>query len=163
MTKNKEKEGLKVEKLAPELLLKRGVQVSIPAPLFFRWFGKKELQLTLFHPTSRTLLKIADEYLKMAVVEDDVKLTDMVSHYQKNAKRVHKVVALGFLRESRKTWRVKLLAWYLRRNLTESHFLYLYQLLIIHGGVEDFLNTIRLIGKTRITKPMNLSQKKKTS
>lgn len=158
MAEAKEKE-INIEKLAPELLLKRGAQVSIPAPLFFRLFGKKKIKLIMHHPTARTLLQIAHHYTKMAIVEDEQKLSDLMSHYVKNAKRVHKVVALGFLNSSKKNWLAGMLAWYLRGKLEESHFLYLYQLLIIHGGVEDFTNTIRLIGETRITKPMNLSQK----
>lgn len=152
---------MKVEKLAPELLLKRGVRVAVPAPLFLRLLGKKEFQLILHHPTARTLLKIADEYLKMAAPEGEVKLDDMVAHYRRHAKRVHKIVALGFF--NRKAYGAGLLARYLRRKLTERQFLYLYQLLLLHGGVEDFLNTIRLIGRTRITRPMNLSQTEKTS
>ncbi|HLS12223.1 MAG TPA: hypothetical protein VK050_08675 [Flavobacteriaceae bacterium] len=157
------KEEVLIEKLAPQMLLKRGVKVNVRAPLFLRIFGKKELALTMYQPTARTLLKIANVYLKLTTIEDDGKLTSLLKHYTKHSKKVHRVVSLGFLNSPRKMWRTNILAWYLARTLTEQHFLYLFQLLILHGGVEDFLSTIRLIEQTRITKPMNLSQERKTS
>ena len=161
--KMSKKEDKLIEKLVPEMLLKRGVKVNVRAPLFLRIFGKKELELTMYQPTSRTLLKIAYAYLNIDAIEDDVKLNSLMKHYKEHSKSVHRVVSLGFLNKPRKMWRTNILAWYLARTLTEQHFLYLYQLLILHGGVEVFLNTIRLIEETRITKPMNLSQEVKTS
>lgn len=158
--KMSKKEEVLIEKLAPQMLLKRGVKVSVRAPLFLRIFGKKEIELTMYQPTSRTLLKIAHAYLDIAPVDGDVKLTSLMKYYVKHSKSVHRVVSLGFLNHPRKMWRTKILAWYLSRTVSEQHFLYLFQILILHGGVEDFLNTIRLIEETRITKPMNLSREK---
>lgn len=157
------KEEVLIEKLAPQMLLKRGVKVNVRAPLFLRIFGKKELALTMYQPTARTLLKIAHAYLDIIPIEEDVELATMIRYYAEHSKKVHRVISLGFLNSPRKYWRTNILAWYLARTLTEQHFLYLFQLLILHGGVEDFLSTIRLIEQTRITKPMNLSQKMKTS
>lgn len=158
--KMSKKEDELIEKLVPEMLLKRGVKVNVRAPLFLRIFGKKELELTMYQPTSRTLLRIARVYLEIAPVEDKAKLTTIMNYYVEHSKKVHRVISLGFLNNPRKMWRTKILAWYLSRTLSEQHFLYLFQILILHGGVEDFLNTIRLIGETRITKPMNQSQEK---
>lgn len=51
----------------------------------------------------------------------------------------------------------RILAWLLRRQLTQHEISYLFHLIIVYGGIEDFINTIRLAEATRITKPMNLS------
>lgn len=157
--------SIDIEKLAPDLLLKRGVPVPVTAPLFLRIFRKKTIKLVLFHPTGLTLLKIASKYLSMGVINDkDLSLPEAVKAYADHGKKVHQIVALGFLNSPYLNWLHKPLAWWLRRKLTEQHFLFLFNLLITHGGVEDFIATIRLIRKTRITKPMiNPSPKEKTS
>ncbi|WP_078779926.1 hypothetical protein [Elizabethkingia meningoseptica] len=160
-----DEKSIDIEKLAPDLLLKRGVPVPVTAPLFLRIFRKKTIKLVLFHPTGRTLLKIASKYLSMGVINDkDLSLQEAVKAYADHGKKVHEIVALGFLNSPYLNWLHKPLAWWLRGRLTEQHFLFLFNILITHGGVEDFIATIRLIRRTRITKPMvNLSPTEKAS
>ncbi|AQX50616.1 MULTISPECIES: hypothetical protein [Elizabethkingia] len=160
-----DEKAIDIEKLAPDLLLKRGVPVPVTAPLFLRIFKKKTIKLVLFHPTGRTLLKIASKYLSMGVINDeDLSLPDAIKAYADHGKKVHEIVALGFLNSPYLNWFHKPLAWWLRRKLTEQHFLFLFNLLMTHGGVEDFIATIRLIKTMRITKPMtNLSPTEKAS
>jgi len=153
---------LGIEEIAPRILLKRGVKVPITAPLFFRLFGKKEIRLVLRQPTARTLLKIAAIACETNYKEE-MDLKEALEFYKTNAKKVHKIVALSILNSPRKNWLASILARQLRRQLTEQHLLYLYQLVVAQGGVQDFMNTIRLVMQTRITRPMNLSPEEKTS
>ncbi len=160
-----DEKAINIEKLAPELLLKRGVKVPVTAPLFLRLFGKKTVNLYLRQPTSRTLLKIAHQYLKMNITksDEDISVNDAMKLYSEHGKTAHQIVSTGLLNSRWFNWLNKPLSYWLEGKLTEPHWLYLYQMIIVHGGVEDFLNTIRLIRTTRITKPMNLSPKEKAS
>lgn len=147
------------EKRAANLLLQRGVKVQVAAPLFFRMFGKKTFSFIIKPPTPRMLLKIADKYLEMEIKSDDMTLNDAFLIYVKHSRKSSEIVALcssGILH-------YKIIAWLLRRGITEAQISYLYFLIIAYGGIEDFINTIRLAGATRITKPMNLSPEEKTS
>lgn len=152
------------EKKAANILLERGVKVSIKAPLFFRLFGKKTINVVVKAPTLYTLIRIADESLTIDVeLEKDIDLKNAISIVSLHGKTMSKIVALAVLNSRRKQWRVGLLATFLRKNIDVKELFYIYQLILLYGGYEDFINIIRFTQTTRITKPMNLSQEEKRS
>ncbi|QDZ64572.1 hypothetical protein EVD20_21840 [Elizabethkingia bruuniana] len=67
--------------------------MPVTAPLFLRVFKKKTIKLVLFHPTGRTLLKIASKYLSMGVINDeDLSLPDAIKAYADHGKRFMKLL-----------------------------------------------------------------------
>ncbi|MDV3559779.1 hypothetical protein CMU68_10405 [Elizabethkingia anophelis] len=150
-----------IEKQAAELLLKRGVKVPVTAPLLFRLFRKRIINLKVKSPTVLTYLKVAHKFLEMEVDPDrDIELKEAFEVYTKHGKKESEIIALCLLNNRFLYWLHKPLAWWLRDKVTETESNYLYQLIVVYGGVQDFINTIRLIRTTRMTAPMNLSQKK---
>lgn len=140
-----------------DTLLDRGVQVDIPAPRLFRLFGKKVISFVVKSQDSETILKISGLYLKMklkattldAATLDDVHL--MIAECMKPASRIvaygikPTVTPLGL--------RNRLLAWYLRRNLSVRRLTELWVMVAGMSGAHDFPNFIRLLSGMRITMP----------
>lgn len=154
----------KAEKQVADLLLKRGVKVKVKAPLFVRWFGKKTLSFVVTVPTVRTLVKIADVSLNIDVdLNKEINLQQATTAVKQHGKRMSKIVALAILNSPVKNWRLGWLSRHLYKNMSATEMYYLYQMIMLYGGYEDFINTIRFTQATRITKPMNLSQNKKRS
>ncbi len=146
------------ERQATQMLLEKGVPVQIVAPFFLRIFGKKSLSFSLTLPTLNTLLKIAHEYLKIGQeVASELNTQEGMQLLANDGKKVRKIVALALLNNSKLFWLSGWIGKQLSKALKPEDMLHLYQLIVVHGGLEDFLNTIRLIHQTRITKPMNLS------
>lgn len=149
-----------IEKKAAQILLQRGVSVSLAAPLFFRILGCKKMDIEIRAVSNRKMLQIALEYLEMGITDiTELRLYDAFKLYAKHHDHVCNIVALST--ESR--WPQWLIARQLSRQLNPTELFYLFNLILLHGGIEDFINTIRSIAKTRITKPMNLSPEEETS
>lgn len=141
------------------MLLKRGVPVQVSAPLFLRCFGKKRINYSLQLPKFNTLLRIAEMYLNLDIDASKTKtVNEAIALMRLSGKSVAKIIAIALLNGKRQ-WSIKWLAKRLSKSLTSEQMYYLFTLIVVHGGIEDFMSTIRLIEKTRITKPMNLSQK----
>ncbi|MCP1997300.1 hypothetical protein [Flavobacterium sp. HSC-61S13] len=150
-----------VESKAANILLERGVIVSVTAPLFLRIFGKKQIHFRIHALSLDTLLRVALAYLKLEIKDNkDFTLSESFELVRDHSKGVSRVVAIAILSKSYKMWLVGLVARFLRNEITSQEMSYIFQLIIVYGGVEDFINTIRLAGATRITMPMNLSQNK---
>lgn len=60
-----EQQALDTEIRTVDTLLRRGVQVDLPAPRLLRLFGKKTVSFTVSLPDSETLLQISGLYLEM--------------------------------------------------------------------------------------------------
>ena len=154
---------MNAEKQAAIMLLKKGVALQIKAPFFFRIFGKKRIGLKLRLPTLHTLLCIAEEYLSVGVdVERELSLREALEITLISGRMASRVVAMAMINKASLLWLTGLLGRQLRKSLMAEELKYLYHLTVVYGGVEDFIATIRLIQKTRITKP-NLSQREKGS
>lgn len=152
------------EKKAANILLKRGVNVPVTAPLFLRIFGKKTINLIVSAPTTYTLISVAEKFLSMRIESTkDLSLPESFILLKNHAKTMAEIVAVCILNDENKQWRHKILASFIRKKLTAEELSYLFHLIIVYGGVEDFINTIRLVEAVRITKPMNLSPEKKMS
>lgn len=151
------------EKQLANLLLERGVKVQIKAPLFFRLIGKKKQELVLREPKLSTLVAIAVESLDFDFnLEKEYSLQDAVKIVATDGQRMARVLALGIFGAIPER-KLKKLSKRLLNDMPAKQIFYLYQLIMLHGGVQDFMNTIRYTLETRITKPMNLSQETKRS
>lgn len=148
------------EKRAADLLTERGVKVQVAAPLFFRIFGRRTISMEVTAPKVKTLLKIARIYLSMGISNTgDMTVKEAFGLYANHAKDMSRIVAMCIPG----IWSHRFRAWVMRRSMTEKEISYLFHLIILYGGIEDFINTIRLTEATRITKPMNLSPEEKMS
>lgn len=153
-----------IEKKAANILLKRGVKVQILAPLFFRVFGKKKIDIVVKAPTTDTLIVIAEQYLSMRIENTkDLNLPESFDLLKKHSKTMTKIIATTILDQKRNWFLVRYWTWLLSKKLTQEETNYLFHLIIVYGGVEDFISTIRLMETVRITKPMNLSPTEKMS
>jgi len=152
------------EHKAANILLKRGVKVPVTAPLFFRLLGKKTIDVVVKAPTSDTLLVIAEKYLSMRIEQTkDLTLPESFALLKNHSKTMTEIIAITILDQKRNFFKIRFFTWLLSKRLTQEELNYLFHLIVIYGGVEDFINTIRLMEAVRITKPMNLSPEEKTS
>ena len=152
------------EHRAAKILLKRGVNVQVTAPLFLRLFGKKEIKLTISAPSIYTLTLIAEKYLSLRINEtEDLNISTAFELLNLHSRAMSEIIAISILNSSKKMWRKRFLARFLEKKLTAEELSYLFHLIVAYGGIEDFINTIRLMESIRITKPMNLSPEEKTS
>ncbi|MBS9774954.1 MAG: hypothetical protein KGV59_07370 [Tenacibaculum sp.] len=153
---------MNAEKQTVDLLLKRGVEVRIKAPLFLRIFRRNK-NMVVQLPRVDVLLEIANLWLTINQKADkELSLTDAFTLVKDHTKTISKIVAWCVVNNPKKAWQVGFVAKKLRK-LSAEDLMKLYQIVVLYGGLEDFINTIRLIGSTRITAPMNQSPKEKTS
>ena len=150
---------------ASKLLLKRGVELMLPAPFFLRLIGKKQTKLILKTPCVESQLAISEAFLQTGIFlkEDEITMQKSLELLAKHGYIISEIIALAIKNETKINWKIRRLAKLLRKILNTEEMSYLFSLLVAFSGVQDFTNTIRLIQETRITKPMNLSPKEKTS
>ncbi|MDY3528664.1 hypothetical protein PG593_02575 [Riemerella anatipestifer] len=150
---------------AAKLLLKRGVELMLPAPFFLRLFGKKQIKLTLKTPCLESQLAVSEAFLQTGIFlkEDEISMQKALEILSNHGVRISEIIAMAIQNETRINRRVRRLAKQLRQTINTEEMSYLFSLLVAFSGVQDFTNTIRLIQETRITKPMNLSPTEKTS
>lgn len=149
------------ERRAAETLIERGVRVTIPAPRFFRLFGKREIGLTVKQPTLRTLLTVSALSLKAGFSFEGIDSGNIDAAHQlirDHARTLTRIVAVFILN---KPTRIKLfagiLSCYLANRLTAQKITGIVVLMITFSGVQDFTNSIRLIRSMSLTTPRNLS------
>ncbi len=151
------------EQRAASLLLKKGVKVSITAPLFLRLLGKKKIDLVIKAPTIYTLLLISEKFLSMRIPNQELSISEAFALYRFHGKTMTEIVAMAILNDKKKMWRKRFLAKHLIKQLKPEELTYLFTLIIAYGGIEDFISTIRLMEQMKITRPMNLSPEEKMS
>lgn len=152
------------EKRAANIILERGVSVPVEAPLFLKLFGKKTVNLTVKAPSIYTLGRIAERYLSLEIETTvDLTLPESFELLKKHNKAFAEIIAEAILSKRSQKKYVGVLAWWLCGHISASQLCSLFQLIIMYGGIEDFISTIRLTEATRITMPMNLSHEKATS
>jgi len=153
-----------VEERAANILIERGVKVPVTAPLFLRLFGKKKINLVVKALSIYSLKRVAIHYLQMQIKSiDELTVPQGFEILLKHNKAVSKIVAESIINNRWLKFIVPYIAYLLHGRLQAKELFYLYQLVIVYGGIQDFTNTIRLTEATRITMPMNLSQKETTS
>lgn len=154
-----EAESRQTEIQTADLLLKKGVRIQLLIP--FLWLFKRKKSFVLTSPTLETMLKIARLYLTIPSVSNEPTTQEAMGVMTLHAKTLSLIVAIA-LRNGTEGWRTRQLSRALRQTLTQEDIFYLFQLIVIHGGVQDFIATIRYIGERRITAPM-LSQNEEMS
>lgn len=153
-----------LEERAANIILERGVKVSVTAPLFLRIFGKKKINLVVKALSIYSLKRVALHYLKMQIKStEELTIPEGFEIIQIHDVAVSKIIAEAILNNRWLKFFVPFVAYWLRGGLQAKELFYLFQLVIVYGGIQDFINTIRLTEVTRITMPMNLSQKETTS
>lgn len=152
-----EQQALDTEIKTVDTLLRRGVQVDLPAPRLVRLFGKKTISFTVSLPDSETLMQISGLYLRMkaAATTVDAETLDeahlMIHECMKPASRI---VAYGMKPYCTPLGlRNRLLAWYLRRHLNARMLAELWMMICSLSGAHDFINFIRSMSSMRTTKP----------
>ncbi|WP_282635714.1 hypothetical protein [Sphingobacterium thalpophilum] len=147
----------KVELHAAETLLQRGIQVFVKAPLFLRLFGKKRIKIRLGVPTAGALHRMGYWYLHCqlpAETKEGVSLEQALLFKVKYGRFIYRAIACLFLVGK---WRTALfmkpVARWLEENMTVNDALTLLQLVILQGGLEDFMTTTRLVRAKMITSP----------
>jgi hypothetical protein len=148
-----------------ELMLERGVRVPIRSPFFMRWLGKKQIYLTVTSPLEGALMAAAEQYLRTGLTLEELEdctAEQALSILRTHGKAIERAVACVWLNGY---WSIKLfarlLAWYLRWHCEPRHLLYVIQVVLIYGGVQDFMTTTRSVRLLKVTEP-NLGQSKKT-
>ncbi|MHC5309136.1 hypothetical protein ACYSNM_03495 [Myroides sp. LJL116] len=152
---------------AANILLKRGVKVPIPAPLFLQvitLFIVRKINLEIKDLKLSTLLKISRLFSLMDI--DPSKELTVAQAYDlllKHRKKVSRIVAYAMLDKDYLYWLSPILSYIIRTRLSSKEVSYLLKISILYSGIEDFMSTIRSIRAMKITTPMNLSQDQKTS
>lgn len=152
---------------AANILLKRGVKVPIPAPLFLQvitLFIVRKINLEIKDLKLETLLKISRLFSLMDVdPSKELTVNQAYDLLLKHRKKVSKIVAYAMLDKDYLYWLSPILSYIIRTRLSSKEVSYLLKISILYSGIEDFMSTIRSIRAMKITTPMNLSQDQKTS
>lgn len=151
------KENPAVEKYAADTILQRGVKVKIPAPFVLRLFRKKHIHLILKSPYEGTMHRVASYYLSTGITTDaleGITLEKALELQAKHGKTISKAIAVALLNGYVKGWLfTKMLAHYLRWHLKPEELFTLTTLIVVHGGVQDFINTTKSVRKLTLTAP----------
>lgn len=146
-----------IEAHAADLMLKRGVRLQMRAPFFLRWLGKKTISLIVTSPYDGTLARVAKYYLSTGLTIEQ--LTN-ITHEQalliqlRHGKAINKAVAVGWLNGFLSGWLfVRPLAWYIRWHCKPQHIQTVAVMLLLYGGVSDFMGTTRSVRMMKITTP----------
>lgn len=146
-----------IELHATETLLQRGVKVRARAPLLLRLFGKRVVTITLRQPTGGALLRMGEWYLRCGISYEeleDISINDALLFSVRYGNNIYNALACLFLVDKRLTWLLmKPVSNWLRESLSTKDTFSLLSLAILHGGIEDFIRTTRLVKKKMITSP----------
>ena len=161
------KEQPHVEKLAADTILQRGVKVKIPAPFLIRKLRiKKTINLTLTSPYEGTMHRVASYYLSTGITQELLEgLTqeEALALHVRHGKAISKAIAVAILNGY---WSGKIftrwLARYLRNHLTSKEIYALLTVLLVYGGVQDFINTTKSVRKMTLTTTAPRTGQKKT-
>ncbi len=150
-------ENPQTEKFAADTLLQKGVQIKIRAPFFIRCFGKKTIVLTVTSPFEGTMHRVASYYLSTGLTLeqlDNITAEKALQLMAVHGKLISKAVAVAVLNSYVSGYLfTPLLAWYLRWNCKANELYLLISVLLLYGGVSDFMNTTRSVRKMKLTTP----------
>lgn len=136
------------------------------SPFFLRWLGIPYLFLTIRSPYEGTLIRVARYYLSSGLTLEnisDATAEEALSIMATHGKVIHKAVATAWLNGylAGKLF-TKPLAWYIRWSCTSEQVMGIASIILLYGGVQDFMTTTRSVHYLKVTEP-NLGQKKKGS
>lgn len=156
-----------IEEHTADLILKRGVRLELRAPLFLRVFGKKTIKLTVTSPYEGTLIRVAKYYLQTGISSeqlDDITHEQALSLMLTHGTQITKAVACAWLNGWIAGWLfTRPLAKYMRWNCKPQDILVIATVILLYGGVSDFINITRSVRMMKTTSPMIEGQTKKGS
>ncbi|TZF81819.1 hypothetical protein FW774_17335 [Pedobacter sp. BS3] len=158
---------METEIKAAETLLNQGQPIPIGAPWLFRLFGKKHLIVRVKQPSAGTMLRVTRLRLSMGVTDDflaNITVDDALKLQVKHTGTVSKMTALLLLGGKKRGWLFgRLLAKYLQEAMPFNAMLHIMQVVVLGGGIADFIDFIRLTRTMRLTEPTMSQQTQKRS
>lgn len=158
---------LNIEQQAVEQILESGVKVRLPAPLFLRFFGKKNINPVLKAPYRGGLFYISKRCLKAGFDFTAIDAGNFEAIHNlvvEHTQTMSEIVAIAFLHSR---WKIKLftgiVAKWFTWHTTNRKLAEIALTLILLSSVQDFTSSIRLIKSLKITAPKNLSPKEQGS
>jgi hypothetical protein len=146
-----------IELHAANLILKRGVRLSLRAPLFLRLIGKKTIGLVVTSPYEGTMTRVAKYYLSTGITLEQLENT---THEQALAlmavhgKAIRKAVACAWLDGWISGWLfTRPLAWYMQWSAKAEDIQGIATIILLYGGVADFMGTTRSVRMMKTTTP----------
>lgn len=143
-----------VQQRAADVLLDRGVRVKVPAPVWYRLFGVKEVSVTLYRPKLGTL--IAMSRISADIDVDFDKLTDgsfkeAYDLCHRYGEQIAKWVAVALINDKRGIERqANRLARRLMWGMPTDRLAELFTLVVLLSGVQDFMTTIRFVQQSNV-------------
>lgn len=131
---------------AADTLLEKGVRVQcVAAPLLFRIFGRRKLNITLRQPTVSGLIRIGRIVVAMGLEPAALKGLTLAGAYRivgTHGPEALRVLAIASApRWIPRRW----YAWWLGRHLTPKAFAEAWLVFTLTSGVSDFIGSIRLM------------------
>lgn len=145
-----------------DTLLEKGVRVQcVTAPLLFRWFGLKKLNIILRQRPLADLVRISQVVVRMGLQPHDLQGLTLAAAYK--VVQAHGADALRILSiASAPTWLPRRwYAWWLGRHLTPKAFAQAWMVFTLTSGVSDFIGSIRLIVMEDNLSPTNIGSTQK--
>lgn len=134
---------------AADNILKKGVRVPlVAAPLLFRIFGAKTRSVVLRQPSLGGLLIIGRNIVEMGLSPEhfrDLSIAEAYRIVHLHGQKAIEIVAVSILRYPPLMWLYKRYARWLRDRIDPSYFALAFQIVVNFGGVEAFIDSIRLI------------------
>jgi hypothetical protein len=146
-----------IQKQASEILLDIGVSIPMPAPMLFKFFGKKEIRVTVKRPPWGTLMRISRLWLSMQIDTDIVKKNTNeqdLALMEQHGKTVAKIVAMGIVRGYFTGRLASVVAWFLLWKTPPVFLMEAAFKLVTLSRVQDFRNTTILLSTLLMTKKM---------
>ncbi|MBD1385733.1 hypothetical protein IDJ75_10625 [Mucilaginibacter rigui] len=147
-----------LEQRDTETILDKGLPIKLRTPLLLRLFMKNHFVLVLTNPAGAAYTQILTYYLSMELTSKDGYHTDfnsLLTVQAKHRKKVYRAFACGLLNSRLLRWLLtKPLAWMLDNSLPYKAACRVFELLVLHGGIDDFIQVIGLGAR------MNLVSKK---
>lgn len=160
---------LEAQREAANILLDLGVSIPMTAPRLFRWFGKKQIRLTIRRPCWGTMVRISRAWLSMEITAETIKtntIEDDLKLMQQHGKTIAKIVAYGSLRGRFSGLFAPILGNILFWRTHPTILVEAAYRLVTLSQVGDFTNTIRLLATmdvTRMTSPVIKGSQKATT
>jgi hypothetical protein len=138
---------------AAQSLLKRGVKYNIPAPLFLRILGLRNIGITITQLYAGTELKMAAILTARGITDKKADETEPGKFMLEYYNDILTVVAIATLNRKYITKPALWLRKYLLRQLSAWQLLELYTMIRQFSGTKSFMSITRLAIATRITAP----------
>lgn len=161
---NPEYKVMDTELHAANSILERGIRAKVRAPFLLRVFGIKTIPVTLHKLYAGTLMRVSAHYLATGITDEDLKeisTEKAIELMARHGRIIYRAVACALLNSRSRDWLLgRLIAWYIRENMTVRDALLLLEVSLLYNGTSDFMTTTRYIRMMKLTDPTNLGHEK---